>query len=62
MTEATIWTQEEFKTFEKLVNGTSSRYQITRIEARLDMDLFVKKHGKEKCDAMFAEITKNDSK
>ena len=54
------WTTDEFKAFEKLVDGTSSRNQVVRISARLDMNTFVAAHGKEKCDAMFAELTKND--
>lgn len=62
MTAAAAWTKEELKAFEKLVDGTSSRNQVTRISARLDMRKFVEQHGKEKCDAMFAEITKNDPK
>ena len=54
------WTADEFKAFEKLVDETSSRNQVTRISARLDMKTFVDTHGKTKCDAMFAELTKND--
>ena len=35
------WTADEFKAFEKLVDETSSRNQVTRISARLDMKTFV---------------------
>lgn len=61
-TQTPAWTPEELKAFERLVDEASSRDQVARIGARLDMAEFVKQHGKEKCDAMFAEITKNDPK
>lgn len=60
MSQTTTWTKEEIKAFESLVDGTSSRDQVARIGARLDMGKFVAQHGKEKCDAMFLEIIKND--
>lgn len=48
------WTKAEIAEFDKLVDGVSSLNQVKRIEARLDMSDFVTKHGKEKCEAMFA--------
>lgn len=47
------YTEEEMQEFERLVNGTSSRNQLERIEARMRMPAFITEHGKEKCDAMF---------
>lgn len=57
---AMAWAPEDLSAFEKLVDNTSSRDQLTRISARLDMQKFIEQHGKEKCDVMFAELTKND--
>lgn len=50
------WTDEELREFDKLVDGVSSRNQLTRISAGLDMHRFVAEHGAEKCDAMFAHL------
>jgi hypothetical protein len=47
------YTQEQFTEFEFLVRQLSSPDQNQRIEARLEMPKFVRKHGKEICDAMF---------
>lgn len=51
-----MWTKAEITEFDKLVDAVSSRDQVKRIEARMDMSSFVAKHGKEKCDAMFAHL------
>jgi hypothetical protein len=59
-TSLPTWTADEFKTFAALVDDTGSRNQMTRINARIDMKTFVAAHGKAKCDAMFAELTKTD--
>jgi hypothetical protein len=56
------YTEGELKKFRKLVNGVSSRDQMERINSRLDMRRFVDRVGKEKCDAMFAQIEKEDAK
>jgi hypothetical protein len=53
-----VWTKEEIEEFDKLLNMTASRNQLKRINGRIDMNAFVKKHGKEKCDAMFAHLAK----
>ena len=60
MTDATEYTAEEFEEFDKLTNDASSLDQCTRIAARLAMPNFIKKHGREKCDAMFAKIKETD--
>lgn len=56
------WTKAELKEFDGLVDKVSSRNQVTRIQARMvEMPEFIKKHGKEKCDAMWAHL-EGDSK
>lgn len=50
------YSKDELREFERLVDMASSRDQMERIEARLGQREFVAKHGKEKCDAMWAEI------
>ena len=50
------WTDEELQEFDRLVNEVSSIRQLERINARLNMPKFIEKHGKEKCDAMFAHL------
>jgi hypothetical protein len=64
-TEATkeiTWTPEELAEFDRLIDGQSSRVQMTRLNARLDLDKFIKAHGKEKCDAMWAHLEARDAK
>lgn len=56
------WTEDELKTFDRLIDRTSSRDQLTRINARLEMTTFVNEHGRDKCDAMFAELEKGRAK
>jgi hypothetical protein len=55
MSEIT-WTEGELREFDELVDMVSDRHQVTRISGRLQMDEFIKKHGKDKCDAMFAHL------
>lgn len=50
------WTTEEIVEFDCLVEMASSRQQMDRISSRIDMPEFIQKHGKDKCDAMFAHI------
>lgn len=50
------WTKAEITEFDRLVEMTSSRDQVTRIKARMEMPKFIEKHGKEKCDAMFSHL------
>jgi hypothetical protein len=47
------YTPEEMKEFRGLVEASESRLQTERIRSRLEMPRFIKKVGKEKCDAMF---------
>lgn len=54
------WTKAEFARFDRLTMKASSPHQLTRIMGRLALQKFVEKHGKEKCDAMFAELKKQD--
>lgn len=54
---AVTWSKEELKEFDGLVDKVSSRNQVTRIQARMvEMPAFIEKHGKEKCDAMWAHL------
>ena len=50
------WTKSEMKEFDRLSWQSCSRDQVERIKGRLDLKAFVIKHGKEKCDAMWADI------
>lgn len=54
------WTNDELKEFDRLTKKASSFHQLDRIHARLEMPKFIAKHGKEKCDAMFAELQRRD--
>lgn len=61
MTEIT-WTPEELKEFDRLTWDVCSIHQMKRIEGRIAMPKFVEKHGKEKCDAMFAYLLEQDKR
>jgi hypothetical protein len=52
------YTEEELKEFRKLVEAGESRIQTERIRSRLAMPAFIKRVGKEKCDAMFVVLQK----
>jgi hypothetical protein len=54
---APTWTADELKEFKRLADLSGSRNQMDRIYARIDMQKFVKLHGKEKCDAMWVHLT-----
>jgi hypothetical protein len=56
------WTDEELAEFDRLVDKVSSRNQIQRIESRFEMPKFIEKHGKEKCDAMWAHLQEREAK
>jgi hypothetical protein len=47
----------ELKKFDKLTWLLSSRSQVERIDGGMKIRAFVEKHGKPKCDAMFAVLT-----
>lgn len=55
-----IFTKEELKKFNQLSWACSSKNQLERISGRLALSKFIKEHGKNKCDAMWAEIQKRD--
>lgn len=57
---APTWTPEDLKEFDRLTHRVSSRDQVTRIEAGLDLSAFVTQHGQAKCEAMFAHLTRNE--
>lgn len=56
------WTKDEMEEFTELVDMASSQHQMSRLHSRFEMPKFIEKHGKPKCDAMFAELTKDDGK
>lgn len=56
-----IWTEEELRQFDRLVDDVSSRDQLKRITGRIDMMAFIKEHGKEKCDAMCAYLENGEA-
>lgn len=56
------YTKDELKRFDALTNEMSSPRQMARITARMAVDQFVKEHGKEKCDTMFAVLQARDAK
>ena len=50
------YTQNELEEFLCLIEAAESRDQLERIRSRLDMPAFIKRVGREKCDAMFEFI------
>ena len=54
------FTDAELREFDRLTMGLSSRDQMTRIRARLDLKEYVAEHGKDKCDAIFTELAKRE--
>ena len=54
------WTKEELAEFDSLINAVSSSDQMERIIARLDMPKFIEKHGKARCDAMYAHLLSDE--
>lgn len=56
MTKKIEYTDEEYEEFENLVDLLNSPDQMDRINGRMDMSKFVKKHGKQKCDAMYGDM------
>lgn len=55
------FTKVLLKKFDHLTMASCSSAQMERIRARLALKAFIKEHGKEKCDAMWAVIQKNDA-
>lgn len=54
------YTKEELKEFDRLTRMGSSLDQMDRIKSRLSVRQFIAKHGRAKCDAMFAELRRRD--
>ena len=64
---AQTWTKEEIMEFDRLIvdrliDKKKSRNQVERIVGRMELNDFVKQHGKEKCDAMWAHMKANGGK
>jgi len=55
-----FWTAKEFRTFERLTAMVCEPDMQARQRARRWLEDFVKKHGKDKCDMMLAEIRRRD--
>ena len=53
---AITWTPEELAGFNRLCDDVSSPSGGVRVIGRLNMRGFTDKHGKEKCDAMWAHL------
>jgi hypothetical protein len=62
MTPLRGYTAAELRQFDRLTEQLSSRNQLDRIHARLELPKFIKKYGKEKCDTMFAALKLRDGK
>lgn len=56
------WTANELLEFERLVDLAGSRNQMDRITSRVEMPAFIEKHGKPKCDSMWAHLKDRDGK
>jgi len=54
------YTPEELSEFDRLTLETTSLDQMTRIIGRGRLKTFIVEHGKAKCDAMFAELKRQD--
>lgn len=59
-TSRPMWTPREFNTFERLVNMTCSHIHTERLKGKFWLQNFQRKHGKEKCDMMMAELRRLD--
>jgi hypothetical protein len=59
--DSVMFTEEEFNEFDRITLEESSRDQATRSAARLKLEQFKQKHGKAKCDAMWARIAASES-
>lgn len=61
MSDPKPFSDAELRQFARLTLKLSSRNQLHRIEARMELPKFIEKHGKEKCDAMFAVLNRRDA-
>lgn len=57
-----LYTKAELRKFDRLTLLQSSPDQLTRIQARFAVKVFLATHGKAKCDAMFAALTAKGKK
>lgn len=56
------WLKSEIKEFDRLIDKSESRDQAERVSGRFELRAFIAKHGKEKCDAMWAYMEANGGK
>ena len=55
------FTEDELEEFDLETARAEARDQVTRISGRLAVRRLIALHGKDKCDAMFAEILRRES-
>lgn len=60
MSKTTEWNEEELTEFDKACARSESHDQLTRISGRIEVRALVGRHGKGKCDAMFAELLRRE--
>lgn len=58
----TPYTPEMLAEFDHITSRACSPDQVKRIEGRMAVSRFVAQHGKDACDAMFAELKKRDAR
>ena len=57
------YTAAEIREFDRVTDMLSSQNQMVRLHARiLAIPAFIKKHGQAKCDVMFEELKRRDSR
>ena len=61
MTETPMFTEADFRQFERLSGQLASHDPVKRLQARHQMREFREKHGKAKCDAMWARICASEA-
>lgn len=59
---APTWTPEELAEFDRLTEDCASKSRGVRVIGHINMRAFIEKHGKEKCDAMWAHILAAEGK
>ncbi len=62
MSEKIAWTKAEMAQFDRITWALSSRAQMQRLDGQFRIKAFIEKHGREKCDAMFAALKERDRK
>lgn len=56
-----LFNKAEIHKFNRLVEMNSSPHQLTRIQGRLGLSKMAAELGKEKCDAIWAELQARDA-